>query len=216
SYQADTVLYATDSKATAGMVDIRAFVDSKDYLVRTVSQSPTYLLDMAQFSDHMYIAVGSATDGRVFIYKDALKALNSKPDVLPLPSRALVEPNPEYVSFSAIARFISVQSGSKLAVFDAETGRQFKYDTKLSLVPGQKAVWMDGHRLTLVDTNNKLNVFDFDGTNQQTLNAALPAFQPFFDRDYNVLYTVAPGEAAPALAQLNRTRLKLLPAGQSE
>ena len=48
-----------------------------------------------------------------------------------------------------------------------------KWTAIICLIPGfllnqrQKAVWMDGHRLTTI-VEGKQVVFDFDGTNMQT------------------------------------------------
>jgi hypothetical protein len=53
------------------------------------------------------------------------------------------------------------------------------------------ANWMDGHRLTFT-SGAKTVVFDFDKTNQETLVAADPSYLPFFDRNYEVLYTLTP------------------------
>ncbi len=53
------------------------------------------------------------------------------------------------------------------------------------------ASWMDGNRLHYV-SNGKLNVFDYDGTNGQSLASADSRYLPAFAPDYKGLYTLVP------------------------
>lgn len=208
SYEANTVLYVTNPTGAAD-VEVRLSRKGQDYLLRTLPKSTKYLLDMAQFNGQFYLATGSAADARTYVYKNPFDDLTSKPSRTPQPFRVLIVPNAEFVSFSAIARFIAVQGGSTFAVYDAETGRQYRYDTKLALAPHQKATWMDGHRL-LLNSENSVQVFDFDGTNMHKLSNSHPSFIPFFDRDYTALFTLTSTE--PSKTTLVRTELKVLPA----
>lgn len=210
-YQADTLLYALVPPNNAKVTEIHYRQNTQDYVLRTVPASTNYLLDMAQFNGHFYIAAGSPADGHTYIYKDPINYFTRVPARSPLPIRVLIEEGTQYVSFSTIARFISVQAGGRFAVYDAETGRQFKYDTKLSVAPNQKATWMDGHRL-LLNSDNTQYVFDFDGTNKQKLNPAINAYLPFFDRDYTALFTLAQQNNSTDKPALTRTELKVLPA----
>lgn len=210
SYQADTLLYVTASAANPETAELYMSQNGDKHLLKTLPTAPQYLLDMAQFNGNFYVAAGSTKDGHVFVYKNPADDFNHRPARTPQPFRVLIVPSAEYVSFSGIARFIAVQGAGKFAVYDIETDRQFRYDTKLQLADHQKAVWMDGHRLCLISQGN-ITIFDFDGTNMQTLGAALPAFNPFFDRDYTALFTLAPTAGAPDKITLQRTELKVLP-----
>lgn len=213
SYQADTLLYTTNSEANPATVDVHVVQNSQDRLLRTLPVAQTYLLDMAQFDGRLYLLCGSPADGRTYVYKDPFSDYNRSPARTPQPFRVLIVKDAQYVSFSAIARFVAVQGGSNFAVYDAETGRQYRFDTKLPLAPNQKATWMDGHRLSIV-SGGLVNIFDFDGTNLQSLSTGSVAFAPFFDRDYTGLFTLAPAPNAPEKTAVLRTELKVLPAGQ--
>jgi hypothetical protein len=68
--------------------------------------------------------------------------------------------------------------------------RAYRYDTELDFKPGQKAVWMDGHRLTGV-IGDDVVVFDFDGINKQVLTSSVPGLLPYFSANYENLYTIA-------------------------
>jgi hypothetical protein len=68
----------------------------------------------------------------------------------------------------------------------------------------QQAQWMDGNRLS-VNFANAITVFEFDGTNQQTLAPSLPSFSPYFDQAYDTLYNVAPSVSTPGQFALTKT-----------
>ncbi len=214
SYQADTIAYVSGAAASTESVEFHLWQNAQDHLVRTLPAGPIYLMDMAQFNGHFYVASGSSKDGRIYIYKDPFSDLGSHPARTPEPVRVLVVPAAEYVSFSGIARFIAVQGDSHFGVYDIETDRQFRYNTKLELTAHQKAIWMDGHRLSLI-SKGKITIFDFDGLNMQTLSPSLTTAGPFFDRDYTAMFALAPDLKSPDKTVLTRTELKVLPAGQS-
>lgn len=180
-YKDDTVIYINENK------EVHLLQRGKDYLIRSLTEAPTYLLDYAEFSSKAYLVCGSPTDGRTYVYVDPLRSLTRVPAKAPQPLRVLIVDHPEFVSFSAIARFVAVQSGSKFAVYDAETGRQFRYDIGVAVPEHQKATWMDGHRLVTVG-DSKTVVFDFDGLNQQTLSATSPGTHAYFNRDYDAFF----------------------------
>lgn len=214
SYQNDYILYATNPTTAPENVEIHIWRSGQDHFLRSVRSSTTYLLDMAEFNGHMYVVSGSPADGRVYVYKDPFRDYSRSPARTPQPLRVLIVPAAEFVSFSQNARFITVQGGSNFAVYDIDTNRQFRYDTKLTPDKGQKAIWMDGHRLGLV-SQGMVNIFDFDGENIQTLSPSLGSFNPFFDRDYTAMFTIGPAPSAPDKTALQRTELKVLPSGKN-
>lgn len=190
-YKDQTLLYTTAADATSEKVQLKLKDGKITYSIRDLLRSDTYLLNMAEFDGDTYV-VGSATaDGKVYVYKNPVDVLKSQEKPL-TPQVLLKLEGAQYLSFSNNARFVSVQSGSQFAVYDFETEQQYKYDTKIALPEKFKAKWMDGHRLMLVGSDNKMTVFDYDGLNPQTLVTTNAAFIPMFDRDYNKLYTVSP------------------------
>jgi len=207
SYQQDTMLYVTPS-ADTNRVTVHLQHKGTDKELRTLAASPTYLLDAANFEGKLYVVVGSQNESKAYLYKDPLDSLDG--DELPKSFRALTLEKAQYVSFSKNARFIALQAGSKFTVYDAETDRHFRYDTKLGVVDGRQALWMDGHRLTLVTNDGVSTVFDFDGTNMHSLNSAVPGSDIYFDRDYSALFVIAPN-AEQKPADLTRTELRLNP-----
>lgn len=204
SYGSDKMLYVSNS-ATSGKASLQLKDGANTYPLRDLALDTNYLLDFAQFDSSWYVAGGAKSDGRVFIFKNPqdAKPINGR---LLYPYATLVVSQPEFISFSENTRFIALQSGSRFAVFDGETNKRYSYDIKIPIEPAQQAYWMDGHRLS-VTSNNKTEIFDFDGTNKQTLSASLAGSRVFFDRDYTGLYNIAPSVSKPATYGITRTEL---------
>ncbi len=214
SYQphgSNLLMYVTNEKAPAGKVLVKIMDGDKTYTLHQLDQSPKYLLDLAQFDGKWYVAAGASVEQKVSIYIDPFDELK-KENASQLPASVLLRLNApvQYMAFSANTRLLEIQSGSSFAVYDAENKRQFRYDTKLNLPLEYQATWMDGHRLTAI-SDGKLRVFDFDGTNMQTLMNSTPAFTPFFDRDYRKLYTVSPSATVKNKTALLFTDLIVAP-----
>lgn len=205
-YKDTNVLYVTSQGATEGKVAVHLRDGQADYVVRELAMGSKYLLNLAEFDGDMYLAAASGVDGKLYIYKNPLVALKKNDQTQNIPLLLLKLDNPDYVTFSANARFIALQAGSKFEVYDAETKQQYRYDTKLVLELGQKAAWMDGHRLMLT-SEGKMRVFEFDGLNMQTLVSAQTGFIPAFDRDYTAMFTYGPLVNDATKAGLSRTEL---------
>ncbi len=202
------VLYVTNEGSAEGKVFVRLRSGSDNYTLKEIAAAPKYLIDLARFEGAWFVAIGATNDPRIYIYKNPADDLRRKDTSTLSPFTTLRIDSPEYLSFSANTRFIGVQSGKNFAVYDAETKRQYKYERDLPLTPGQKATWMDGHRYALV-SQNKLYVFDFDGTNQQELIGMYGQYLPFYDRDYDFLYTLSPSVANPAAQAIVRTPMRI-------
>lgn len=207
-YKDNTVLYTTADAAATDKAFVKLKEGQTTYNIREVMRGDAYLLNMAEFDGDTYVVSGSVADGKVYVYKNPIDTLKKNTDG-PLFQTALLRvDNPTQAIFSANTRFIAVQGGSTFAVYDFETEQQYKYDTKLPVAAGYKASWMDGHRLMMV-SEGKMNVFDFDNLNHQTLVATGPDFVPLFDRDFNQLFTVSPSQADATKLTLLRTDLNL-------
>jgi hypothetical protein len=65
---------------------------------------------------------------------------------------------------------------------------------------------MDGAHLDYV-SSGKLEVFDYDGLNRQTLVPSAPQYLPYFDQSYKFLYALAPSTADKTHELLTSTSL---------
>jgi hypothetical protein len=194
SYGDDTLVYITEESAPAGKTLVYARRGNDTYKLRELPKGDINVVDISRFDDKWFIAAGTNAENKAYIYKEPFEALNQQKNRALAPIAVLKLEKLEYVSISANSRFIGAQGGSTFAVYDAEHDRTYTYDTKLVLTPGYKARWMDGHRYMAV-SEGQVAVFDFDGTNIQKLTPSDVAFLPFFDRDYDFLYTIGPSVA---------------------
>lgn len=205
----DRVLYVTDTGAEAGKAAVKLLDGDKTYIIRQVTASDTYLVDLAQYSGDWYVVAGSKADNRVYVYKNPQKLIDDDKDPI-APVQVLKVDAPNHVSFSDNARFIAAENGPQFAVYDAETDRGYAYTQKAPLdAPQTFATWMDGHRMMYV-SGGKIFVFEFDNANKEFLNAASPNYLPVFDPKYRFLYSL--GAQANGY-QLSSTAL-LLPQDQ--
>jgi hypothetical protein len=184
----DLLLYVTDDDASAGRVSVKLRQDDSTFTLRQTTKDATYLLDLANYNDDWVVAAGSSVENKVYVYRNPLDTLRDKsnPPLVPVQILKLTAPN--YISFSANARFVMAENGDQFAVYDAENEKGYAYQLKTPLDAGVgHANWMDGFRLDVV-SGGKLVVFDFDGANQRPLMAMNPAYKPFFDRNYRLVY----------------------------
>ncbi|GAC1387043.1 MAG: hypothetical protein NVS1B7_6150 [Candidatus Saccharimonadales bacterium] len=204
----DQVLFMTTDGAKPQTVTAKLKDSSSIVTLRTLASGTKYILEMAQFNGNVYVAVGSNSEDKIYEYKDPTARLKQSPATPVVPIALLKVVNPQYASFSKNNRFFEVQAGGKFAVYDAETDRGYRYDTKLTLDMPYKASWMDGHRIALLSAG-KVVIFDYDGTNVQTLSQASANYEIFFDKDYTALYTVALSLNVKDHTALTRTELKV-------
>ncbi|MBP7807047.1 PEGA domain-containing protein [Candidatus Saccharibacteria bacterium] len=205
SYSTDVIMYATENKATKGKVRIVIWDDGRADVLREVTKSKKYLLDVTRFDNRWYFVAGAATDGKIYVYRDPFEVIRAKTPTQLIPATIMRLDNPTNVSFSQNTRFVAAQAGDTFAVYDAEAELAYRYDTSLKFAEGQKAVWMDGHRLSAV-VDGKVVVFDYDGVNAQTLSDAAAGTLPYFTNNYETLYTIVP-KAKSTEANLRRSSM---------
>lgn len=212
TYGDDIVLYATNEGATAGKTAIKLRDDKQTFVIREVTPSDTYLLDLTKYSGDWYVGVGSSVESRTYIYKNPAQSLRDKPKNPLVPVQVLKAANPNYISFSDNARFIMVENGAQFALYDAETDKGYAYTLEgMPLdAPQEHATWMDGHRLMYV-SKGKVVVFEFDDANRYILNNAGASFVPFFDSKFTALHSFSQDDDGQF--SLNSTAL-LTPADQ--
>lgn len=203
AYKSDTILYATPNTKDATQTTIKLRVGSKTYTVNNYPADNDFLLEMADFDDHQYVVVSPTKKGKTYIYRDVARANNTSTSLF----ASLTMTDPVQVLFSANTRFIMVQQANRFAVYDLETDERYSYATTFAVPATTKATWMDGHRL-LVAADNKLQVFDYDGTNYQTLVDVTPETTGYFDRDFERLFSFAPSKTTVGQTVLSYSLLK--------
>lgn len=196
----DSVLYATNEGADEGRTLVRLKQGDQTYTLRQLPQDKNYLLDLGRFQGALLVAAGAQKEGRVYVYADPQERLRD--NRIAAPAHILKAGQTEQMSFSVNARFIMARAKGSFAVYDFENDRGYAYE--LDVPEGARlgaAEWMDGHRLTLT-VGNELTVFDYDGTNRQTLLPVRRGFEPAFNPAFTFLYTLS------AKNELNQTSLR--------
>ncbi len=211
SYGSNVLLYATSKGAAKGMVNVDVLQGTTNSLVRQEPAGIQYLLDLTQYNGNWYVVVGATTDDKVYVYENPMAAVQSQPGQPLVPAYILKVNSPDYVQSSTNAQFILAEGGSDFAVYDAENQKGYAYTVPESLAPGQHADWMDGDRLVLT-SGGKVEIFDYDHANPQTLQPVVNGAEVFFDAPYKWAYNLAPASTSGQFA-LTQTALRI-PADQ--
>jgi hypothetical protein len=193
AYSDNTYLYVTADNAPTGKVNLNLLTTgSLPVTIRTFPTNTTYLLNLTNYSGTLYVAAGAVSEGKVYIYKDPVAQIQNKALPVAVPAQVLRVADPSWLQFSSNAQFIAAEGGQQFGVYDIENMHGYTYSVAQPLdAPQLHANWMDGDRLDFI-SGGKLEVFDYDHTNVQTLTAADPAYTPFFSSDYHNLYMLAP------------------------
>lgn len=188
TYSDNLVLYVTESGSPEGRAEFRILENDKTYTLKQVSASNHYVLDVSKYDDKFYYVLGSAPDNLAFVYENPIPVLRGDSQN-PLIVTALIRlKNPRFVSFSANTQFVSFQSGNEFISLDLEDGHQYRTELKHNIPLTQQLKWMDGHRF-IYSVNEQSYIVDFDGSNEQTLVTSRVSPGPFFDRDYDNVFT---------------------------
>lgn len=209
SHGSDMLLYAAavPGDATKARVSLRE--GTKTYVLRDIPLTKNIPLELATYDNDWYVIIGSDGEQKTYVYHNPLDDLKANDPSDPLPISSLKSTGQiTTISFSQNARFIMVNSGQHFSVYDFEKSRQYRYDISDPIEAAVKPVWMDGNRI-VIRSNGQSVIFDYDGTNQQTLLPNENGLPIFFDRDYEMLYTVSGASNTSGGANFFQTSLRL-------
>jgi len=195
TYGSDSVLFAKPS-ADKGYNDVVLLENEDLYNIKKISKG-AFKLNISDYDGDRYMAVGSDGDKNTYVYRDPAKALRDRPELKPAPVSILhAEGKIDALEFSANAQFVMSQSGGKIAVYDADKDDRYVFSLPVKLDKNSEVRWMDGHRL-LFETGGKLAMIEFEGLNYQELVSVVPGDSAFFDRDYEILYSMSASDNKP-------------------
>lgn len=205
TYGDNIVLYAGTAVDASGKQQITLYQNNTSYPIQKVPAHGAYLLDLTKYSGDWYVVAGASSQDKVYVYKNPTNALDAQPYDPLVPIDVLKVDGPTYEAFSASAQFIAIEHGAQFAAYDIENDKTYAFAVPKTFDASQvHATWMDGDRLEYV-SDGKLVVFDYDGTNVQTLVAAAPSYTPFFDGAYHDLYTLAPTPTSTTKSKTTKT-----------
>ncbi len=201
SYGSNEFLYVTSSGAPANQVAVYLQSAGKNYLVRYLPMSPTYLLNQASYNGNLYAVIGGSADSFVYLYENPLNQATAQNGAKIVPFLAMKITDPTFDSFAPTAQFVLVESGTNFVIYDIYNNLMYHYSVGLPLDAPQTHVnWMDGNRLVFV-SNGKINEADYDNTNRHTLTPALAQFSQFFAPDYHSYFAIGQGKSGVELYQ---------------
>jgi len=190
AYGSSIVTFVTDVGAPSGKVIANIWDNGKIYPLYSFDPGSKYLLDTAEFQNHIYYIAGSNTTDRLRVFKDPEDSIRNPSYRKALPLLALTQSGATDVHFSENTRFISVEAGQNFSVYDFETQHGYRYTVKAPL--SAPLAWMDGHRL-IGQSGSDVFIMDYDNINQILLSPTLFQSGGVFSNDYNQMVTFAPG-----------------------
>lgn len=208
AYANNAIIYVTASGAPNGKVFVNVLQGTQSYHVGLLQSGMNqYLVAMSQFSGNWYVAFSSSGEGKVYLYENPVADLQNQPSTPLVPLAILPINQPSFLTFSANSQILAAQNGGTFATYDILNQNEYSYQVGSGVSSTQQATWMDNYHFTLV-SNSKLLVFDYDGSNLQTLQPALAGFPTFFDPTHKWAYVLAPDTSNSATIDLTSTALR--------
>ncbi len=193
TFDTDTVLYITAAGATQGKVQARLLTGDKNYLMRELTEAPTYLLDMAKLGNTPVMAIGSPAENKVTILRNPIAYLRVNPlQAVPLATTVLQVDQPTEVSFSTDATTVVARGAQNAASHHFEEDRTVKFAVAQPLVASTELRWIDGKHFTYT-SDSKGYVADYDGSNVQQIVPSVSPFGLYFDNDYQAVFSFTTG-----------------------
>jgi hypothetical protein len=208
AYANNAIIYVTAIGAPSGKVFVNVLQGTQVYHVGQLQVGMSqYLVAMSQYSGNWYVAFSSSGEGKVYLYENPVSSLQNQPSEPLVPLAILQINQPSFLSFSGNSQILAAQNGGAFATYDILNQNEYGYHVGSGIAPSQQATWMDNYHLSLV-SNSKLLVFDYDGSNLQTLQAADAGLPTFFDPTHKWAYVLALDTSNPATIDLTSTALR--------
>ena len=213
AYANNAIIYVTATEAPTGKVFVNVLQGTQVFHIDEMEAGMSqYLVAMSQFSGNWYVAFTSSSEGKVYLYENPVADLQNQPDEPLVPLAILTINQASFLSFSDNSQIFAAQNGGVFATYDILNQNEYSYQVGSDIASTQQATWMDNYHFTVV-SNSKLLVFDYDGSNLQTLQPAIAGFPTFFDPTHKWAYVIAPDATNPTLTDLTSTALRI-PADQ--
>jgi hypothetical protein len=207
TYGNEIIMYTTNSGSSDGFVAVRVINNNENYLLEPIKNSPNVYLDIATYENEYYYITGSKSNESVNIYINPLSQTPNIVDNGVISSQLKLQINDlAKVSFSPNTRFIAGQSGQDFVVYDAELTKTYQFKAPLSLANNNIYEWMDGHRFISFDNNGLINIFEFDGQNNQIILPNLGFNKVYFDKDYKFMINLVKSQSGGVNLQQSNLR----------
>ncbi|HSX28885.1 MAG TPA: PEGA domain-containing protein [Candidatus Saccharimonadales bacterium] len=199
-------LKATTDSSAAQQQEVGMRIKDKDTILQLVPAAEDITVNYSEFDGHNYYVIADRTKQTTTIYQDIDNAANRQH---PFAQFSGIAPN--VVKFNGDSRFLLLQQGTQLGIYDFYEQQKFGY-TVNSLNDKFPVTWLDAFHIAGV-IGDQLQVWDFDGTNQQALVRADPSLDPLLSEDSDTLYTIFKAPAGSSTTRpysLTSTSLKVV------
>lgn len=197
SYSSDLFSYVTDQNVAPGQVMALIWDKNLSYPLYTFASGSKYLIDAVQFQGHWYYVAGSDRASRVNIFKDPLSGLKDPEINRAVPILSLGSSGNSNLSFSENFRFVAIQAGQKVSVYDIEKDAHYQFNLPTAL--NGLTHWLDGYRWTAQSQGSVL-VMDYDSANSQTFSTTVWNQGAVIDKNSTYLFTLAPINGSSSIA----------------
>ena len=158
-----------------------------------------------EYDHHSYFVIANRSTSQLKVLQDPLQDSSQGQQVF----IEFDNLKPTTVQFNPTGRFLMVRDGVNIGMYDFYEQQKHTFSVD-GLSSQAQLKWLDEFRIAAVQ-NGQLAMWDFDGTNKQTLvtHTALNAVGPLLDEDDDVLYTFTQPDAQKDAFQFQSTSLKL-------
>jgi hypothetical protein len=208
-YGSDTVIFDRVTKGQEAdqpdqsSQEVGMRVKDKEYILQNLPASDDVTPVYNEYDHHSYFAIANRTKNETTIYQDP----TNQSDGHLTPFGEFTNIAATYIRFNGDGRFLLVQQGNNFGVYDFYENQKFSYQV-MNLDVSAPAKWLDDFHINGV-INGKLTMWDFDGTNAQSLVNGLPGLDSILDEDDDLLYTfTAQKNGQKTQVELTRTDMK--------
>jgi hypothetical protein len=207
----DWAVYITSSKQE-GLVEARFKRGDNDILLKEITGSDTYFLELAKLGNAPIMGIGTQADERITVYNDPELYLRENPSSrIPVATTVLRSKNPLGVSISSDSSIILAYGSENFATHEFEADRSYTFKNTAPLDSGQQVRWLDGQHFVYSSDGIQI-VTDFDGSNSYSLIEAIAEIGAFYSENFERMYTFRPSNLAEGanvgqLASMQATEL---------
>lgn len=193
-YKTATISYV--KKPIENKIGVGVVVDGKATRVATYDSTLPVAVDMAEYFNDYYLAIGRGTS--VQIYKDP-EAKSRKKLVSFVTSSAI-----SWLQFSNSGRFVTSGTGSQFTNYDLETLEKSEVNLPGNVAdPAKPLQWLDDYYLASTGGND-LRITEFDGANQHVITSALAGFPVTLNDNGKLLYSIGKTQSGAFVLQASQ------------
>ncbi|HEV2413072.1 MAG TPA: PEGA domain-containing protein [Candidatus Saccharimonadales bacterium] len=209
-YGSDEIVYdrtfsANGSAGSQPVQQTGLLIGGTKTIVETLPATHNVFVDYNEFDNHSYFVVSDATTHTVTVWQDPQNPATTQPFL------TINDIAPQYVDFDAAGRFLLLQQGGHLIVYDFYESQKFDYNLPFSLPAAQDVYWIDDFHLAAA-IDGQLEMWEFDGTNYEEMIPSSSSLyeESILDNGNDMLYSFStPSKSKPGNIGFYQTNLKL-------